>query len=168
MKIRLKEFRQVLVVYSLFTMGILAVIFWSLFQDYKHGEDFEKVEYQVDTIVVYKDINLLSNRDWDNLTKAIVWVESKGKHDAMGGKDDVGVLQIRPIIVEDCNRIVGYEKFVLKDRLDSLKSVEMFNVIQNHYNPQHDFHWALKLWNSGAPLSYHRKIMDKFNEIKNN
>lgn len=25
---------------------------------------------------------------------------------------------------------------------------------------------ALKIWNSRAPLSYHRKVMDKYNEIK--
>ena len=94
-------------------------------------------------------------------------MESKGDSKAVGSKDDVGVLQITPILVKDCNRIVGYEKYDLADRLDSLKSVEMFNVIQGHYNPQRDYHWALKLWNSGAPLSYHRKVMDKYNEFKN-
>lgn len=105
--------------------------------------------------------------DWELFTRALIWVESKGDSKAIGSKDDVGVLQITPILLRDCNRILGYERFTLTDRLDSLKSVEMFNIIQDHYNPQHDYHWALKLWNSGAPLSYHRKVMDRFNEIKN-
>lgn len=105
--------------------------------------------------------------DWELFTRALIWVESKGNSKAIGSKDDVGVLQITPILLRDCNRILGYERFTLTDRLDSLKSVEMFNIIQDHYNPQHDYHWALKLWNSGAPLSYHRKVMDRFNEIKN-
>ena len=105
--------------------------------------------------------------DWEIFTQALIWVESKGDNKAVGSKDDTGVLQITPILLQDCNRILKAEKFTLEDRLDSLKSVEMFNIIQDHYNPQHDYHFALKIWNGKAPLSYHRKVMDKFNEIKN-
>lgn len=119
------------------------------------------VEFPEEEVVVNQD-----SLDWEDFTRALIWVESKGDSKATGKLDDIGVLQIRPIIVEDCNRILKNERFSLEDRLDSLKSVEMFNIIQDHYNPQHDYHWALKLWNSGAPLSYHRKVMDKFNEIK--
>ena len=119
------------------------------------------VEFPEEEAVVNQD-----SLDWEDFTRALIWVESKGDCKAVGSKDDVGVLQITPILLRDCNRILGYERFTLTDRLDSLKSVEMFNIIQDHYNPQHDYHWALKLWNSGAPLSYHRKVMDKFNEIK--
>ena len=106
--------------------------------------------------------------DWQDFTRALIWVESRGNNQAVSSKGAVGVLQIMPIIVEDCNRIIGYEKYTLNNRLDSLKSVEMFNVIQDHYNPQHDYHWALKLWNARSAPSYHRAVMDKFNEIKNN
>lgn len=104
--------------------------------------------------------------DWEDFTRALIWVESKGDSKAVGSKDDTGVLQITPILLQDCNRILKTERFTLEDRLDSLKSVEMFNIIQDHYNPQHDYHLALKIWNGKAPLSYHRKVMDKFNEIK--
>lgn len=163
----MKEFYQVCIAYALFCLCLLGVIAWSIFQDYKYGgnPEVEEIECRVDTIVVYKTGH---DYDWELFTQALIWVESKGDSKAVGKLDDIGVLQIRPIIVEDCNRILGYERFTLTDRLDSLKSVEMFNIIQDHYNPQHDYHWALKLWNSGAPLSYHRKVMDKFNEIKNN
>ena len=119
------------------------------------------VEFPEEEEVVNQD-----SLDWEDFTRALIWVESKGDCKAVGSKDDIGVLQIRPIIVEDCNRILKNEGFTLEDRLDSLKSVEMFNIIQDHYNPQHDYHWALKIWNGKAPLSYHRKVMDKFNEIK--
>jgi hypothetical protein len=135
-------------------------------QDYKYGGNpkVEETECSIDTIVVYK-----TGHDyyWELFTQALIWVESKGDSKAIGSKDDVGVLQITPILVEDCNRILKNEGFTLEDRLDSLKSVEMFNIIQDHYNPQHDYHLALKIWNGQAPLSYHRKVMDKFNEIKN-
>lgn len=162
----MREFRTIVFAYAMFAMIILATLAWAMFKEYRYGGNPNEIENVADTIVVYKDIRFASHKEWEDFTKAIIWVESKGKWDAIGKNDDVGVLQITPILVEDCNRIVGYDRFDLYDRLDSLKSVEMFNVIQGHYNPQRDYHWALKLWNSGAPLSYHRKVMDKFNEIK--
>lgn len=107
------------------------------------------------------------DKEWNKFIKALIIIESGGKHDAVGTKDDVGVLQITPILVDDANRIIGYDKYTYEDRYDSVMSVEMFNVIQSYYNPTRDIHLALKIWNSKAPLSYHRKVMDKFNEIKN-
>lgn len=152
---------KLFVAYALFSLCLIGVCIWGMTQDYKYSEN-PCVEEITEVVEVNQD-----SLDWDTFTKALIWVESKGDSKAVGSKDDVGVLQITPILVEDCNRILKNEGFTLEDRLDSLKSVEMFNIIQDHYNPQHDYHWALKLWNSGAPLSYHRKVMDKFNEIKN-
>ena len=162
----MKEFYQVCIAYSLFCLCLLGVVAWSIFQDYKYGgnPEVEEMECSIDTIVVYKTGH---DYDWELFTQALIWVESRGNSNAIGSKNDVGVLQITPILVEDCNRILKNERFTLEDRLDSLKSVEMFNVIQDHYNPQRDYHLALKIWNGQAPLSYHRKVMDKFNEIKN-
>lgn len=161
----MEDFSKVIIAYSVFALIILATLMWAMVQDYKYGgnPEVEEIECSVDTIVVYKTGH---DYDWELFTQALIWVESKGDSKAVGKLDDIGVLQIRPIIVEDCNRILKTERFTLEDRLDSLKSVEMFNIIQDHYNPQKDFHWALKLWNSGAPLSYHRKVIDKYNEIK--
>lgn len=138
----MKEFYQVCIAYSLFCLCLLGVMAWSVFQDYKYGgnPELEEKEYRVDTIVVYKNGH---DYDWELFTQALIWVESKG----------------------DCS--LKYEAFTLEDRLDSLRSVEMFNIIQDHYNPQHDYHLALKIWNGKAPLSYHRKVMDRFNQIKN-
>lgn len=161
----MKYNRHIWIAYIIFCGCMLSAILWSLTRVYEYGgrPDLE----DKDTIVVYKDTAIVLDYEWEAFTKAVIWVESKGDSNAVGRDNDVGVLQITPILVEDCNRIVKYEKYLLEDRLDSLKSVEMFNVIQRHYNPQRDYHWALKLWNSGAPLSYHRTVMDKYNEIKN-
>lgn len=131
------------------------------------GVWFEKKK--INTLVEFPEEEVVVNQDsldWEDFTRALIWIESKGDSKAIGSKDDTGVLQITPILLQDCNRILKTEKFTLEDRLDSLKSVEMFNIIQDHYNPQHDYHLALKIWNGKAPLSYHRKVMDKFNEIK--
>ena len=160
--------RNIWIAYLVFCGCMLSVMLWAITREYKYGGNPNDVEQQADTVVVYKDTSVVYKEDWDCFISAIVSVESNGKWDAKGKNNDVGVLQITPILVRDCNRILGREKYTLADRLDSLKSVEMFNVVQKHYNPQRDYHWALKLWNSGAPLSYHRKVMDKFNEIKNN
>lgn len=151
---------KLFVAYALFALCLLGVCMWGITQDYKYGGNH--YEEEIEDI---EEVNQ-ENDDWEDFTKALIWVESKGDSKAVGSNDDVGVLQITPILLRDCNRILEMEVFKLEDRLDSLKSVEMFNIIQDHYNPQHDYHWALKLWNSGAPLSYHRKVMDKFNEIK--
>lgn len=159
--------RNIWIAYLVFCGCMLSVMLWAITREYKYGGNPNDVEQQADTVVVYKDTSVVYKEDWDCFISAIVSVESNGKWDAKGKNNDVGVLQITPILVRDCNRILGREKYTLADRLDSLKSVEMFNVVQRHYNPQRDYHWALKLWNSGAPLSYHRKVMDKFNEIKN-
>lgn len=135
---------KLFVAYALFALCLLAVCMWGITQDYKYGgnPEVEGIERSVDTIVVYKNGH---DFYWELFTQALIWVESKGDSKAVGSKDDVGVLQITPILVEDCNRILKCETFTLEDRLDSLKSVEMFNIIQDHYNPHHDYHWALKI-----------------------
>lgn len=102
---------------------------------------------------------------WDTFIEALIYVESKGDRMAVGSRNDVGVLQITPIMLEDANRIVGEERYTLDDRKDRDKSIEIFNIIQNHYNPEHDMHYALKIWNSRAPISYHRAVMDKYREM---
>lgn len=154
--------KNIWIAYIIFCGCMLSVMLWALTKEYKYGGKAK----EVDTVVVYKDTSIVYKDDWDTFTEALIWVESKGDERAVGKKDDIGILQITPILLRDCNRIVGYEKYYLNDRYDRDKSIEMFNIIQDHYNPQKDFHWALKLWNSGAPLSYHRKVMDKYNEIK--
>lgn len=102
---------------------------------------------------------------WDAFIEALIHVESKGDSTAVGLRNDVGVLQITPIMLEDANRILGEERYTLDDRTDRDKSIEIFNIIQNHYNPDHDMHYALKIWNSRAPISSHRAVMDKYREM---
>jgi hypothetical protein len=72
------------------------------------------------------------------LLDAIIQVESGGDPEAKGDYKDgvpraVGILQIWPIMVKDCNRILGSGKYTLDDRLSPDKSIEMFNVWKNHY-----------------------------------
>jgi hypothetical protein len=59
----------------------------------------------------------------------------------------VGILQIRPgMILFLQNK--GHN-FSLNDRLDSLKSVEMFFAFQEMYNPEYDLELGCHIWNAG-------------------
>ncbi len=106
--------------------------------------------------------------DWNLFIDALISIESAGQADAVGdGGNAVGILQIHPRTVEECNRIIGREFFTLEDRLSPSSSRLMFNVIQSHHNPDRDKHLALKCWNPRAPIDYHRKVMRKLEELKN-
>ena len=103
--------------------------------------------------------------NWNAFISAVSFVESGGDDTAVGTRNDVGRLQITPILLKDANRIVGFEKYSLGDRTDAAKSIEIWNVIQDHYNPDHDMQLALKIWNPRAPLSYHREIMAEYGRL---
>lgn len=120
---------------------------------------------KTDTVVVYVD-RCVENVDWNAFIEALIWVESGGDSNAVGSSDDVGVLQIKKVMVDECNRIVGYKHFEYEDRMDSIKSVQIFNIVQKHHNPKRNIHLALKIWNSKANLEYHRKVENKYNELR--
>ena len=111
-----------------------------------------------------------SGFDWDPVMDAIIQVESEGNPNAVSGKS-VGVMQITPILVEDCNNILQKQKskkrFTLSDRYSVKKSKEMFLLIQSYYNPTNSIEKAIRSWNGGVRYSvratnrYYRKVMDK-------
>ena len=81
----------------------------------------------------------------------------------------VGVLQISPILVRECNNILksrGQRKrFSLADRFSPSKSREMFVLIQSVHNPDNSIEKAIRLWSGGIRYSvsktqrYLRKVM---------
>jgi len=108
-----------------------------------------------------------------NLIEALIQVESRGKENAVGdkhlGKPSIGVLQIRPIMVKEVNRILGKSKkkkrFTLKDRFSRKKSIEMFKVWLGYYHNNSSFEEIARCWNGGpngykltSTLSYWNKV----------
>lgn len=86
----------------------------------------------------------------------------------------VGWLQIRPIMVKEVNQIIGYEKYKLSDRWDKEKSVEMFWVYQNQFNPKLDIEKAARLWNGGrsgmnkkSTIQYYYRVKNRWNSLVN-
>ena len=113
-------------------------------------------------------LSLTTNaRDWSNVLKGIAYVESKNNPKAVCG-DQVGLLQIRPIMVKDCNRILekrgSNKRYTLRDRYNPVKSREMFILYQSHYNPKGNIERAIRLWNGGSGYSvratqkYYQKV----------
>lgn len=92
-------------------------------------------------------------RSWDRLMDAIIQVESNGNQRAVSG-DQVGCMQIRPIMVHDINRILqkrgSAKRYTLRDRYSVAKSREMFVLYQSHYNPKGSTERAIRLWNGGC------------------
>lgn len=152
---------------------VMLILFISYYCALEKNNDIYQIrtEYIIDTVYIEKDtvycfVNTNNEEiDWNKFIQAVIHVESKGNKNAVGNNNDVGVLQIRQTIVDDCNRIVGYDKYSMNDRTDSLKSVEMFNVIQNYYNPKKDPHYALKIWNPRSSFNYHFKIAKHYDKL---
>lgn len=106
--------------------------------------------------------------NWSNVMDAIIQVESSGNRHAKNG-NQVGAMQITPILVKDCNNILKQRKskkrYTLEDRFSIEKSKEMFLLIQSWYNPHNNVEKAIRSWNGGANYSvrgtqkYFEKVM---------
>lgn len=148
-------------------MLFCAILATFIFKTINYSEK-EKKSLKNDFKVVFdhiSDENISNIEHWDMFISAIVWVESRGKHNAIGKLDDVGVLQLRRIMVDEANRIIGSNYFTYEDRLDSTKSIEIFNVVQRHHNSNYCFKRATEIWNPTAGEWYYNKIMLKYNEL---
>lgn len=121
-------------------------------------------------LIMSSSIHAQKKKDWSKLVKAIAQVESKGNKNARNPNGNcVGILQITPILVKQCNIWLKEKKstkrYTLADRLNVEKSIEMFTLYQEHYNPSNNVEKAIRLWNRGPNYTikgtnnYLRKVM---------
>ena len=100
-----------------------------------------------------------SDFDWTPVMEAIIQVESEGNPKAKSG-NSVGVMQITPILVAECNDILKKKKskkrFTLADRFSIAKSKEMFLLVQSVHNPLNSIEHAIRAWNGGNHYSVKR------------
>ena len=99
--------------------------------------------------------------EWDAFIRALIYVESRGNTEAVSKCNAVGILQITPIYVKEVNRILKEERYTLEDRTDPEKSLEMFGVMQDYHNPEHDIDRAIKMHNPGAGEKYSKAIKER-------
>lgn len=123
----------------------------------------------------------------DVLYSSIVWVESKGDVNARSHDGSLGIIQIKPVMVKEVNRICKIKdidkKFTLSDRRDPDKSREMFWIYQDFYHPKmnwdsvstKDMESLARKWNGGpkgekkrGTRKYWNKVSKRLNlEIEN-
>ena len=105
----------------------------------------------------------------DNLVDAIIYVESRNNPNACNKSEDAcGVLQIRPIMIKDVNRILKRNQYTLNDRWNKTKSIEIFNIIKEHYSPNGTPERIARVWNGGpnghnkpSTISYWHKVKEQ-------
>ena len=107
--------------------------------------------------------------NWDYLIEALINVESNGNDTIVNKYNYGGCLQIGKSYLKDVNRISSYQKgkiYYLNDRLNRAKSLEMFGIMQEYYNPKKNIPKAIRLHNPTAGKNYLNKVLKEYNKIK--
>ena len=101
------------------------------------------------------------------LINAIVHVESRGDTTLVGKNGDTGMMQQLAVSVKEANRLNNFnnKSYTLSDRHNPQSQIEMFLIIQNHYNKSGDYETAARLWNGydikkrkPSTLNYWKKV----------
>lgn len=123
------------------------------------------------SINCFSETNNTKIQNWDNVINALIKVESNGDEKAVSkNKKFVGILQISKVLVDDCNRIIGEKKYTYDCRYDKTKSIEMFMIYQNYYNPSKDLTFAIRMWKGGPKWKtnsiptkeYYNRVMKEY------
>lgn len=111
------------------------------------------------------------------LIDAMILVESEGNDSAYCKKEEaVGCLQIRPIMLAECNRILKLQKssisYNLLDRWSREKSIEIFHIINQYHNKDATYEEIARFWNGGPKWAeksstkrYWRKVRRKLKKL---
>jgi soluble lytic murein transglycosylase-like protein len=91
------------------------------------------------------------------LIAALILVESGGNPKAIGDSGQaLGVLQIRPIFVEDVNRILGRNVYYLTDRESADQSVDMVKTWITYYKGRYDAKYLIPAGYREMAIAYNR------------
>tara|TARA_B100000768_G_scaffold174325_1_gene184489 strand:+ start:967 stop:1536 length:570 start_codon:yes stop_codon:yes gene_type:complete len=119
---------------------------------------------------------------WNDFVSAVIYIESRGDSLAYNTKEKaVGVLQIRPIMLREVNRVLRKNKvpgkYVLQDRYSQEKSIEMFDIMAEQVSAEgisqmQFFEIVARRWNGGrrgdkkkATIKYWERIKNQLNII---
>jgi len=155
---------------------VLAPIFLSSIEESKTPNELITLN-PIREVVIEQPV-ILPPKHIDNLVNALIYVESRGNDSAVGDRHldqpSVGVLQIRPIMVREvnriCKRIGSHQRFTLKDRFDRDKSIHMFLIWKEFHHKDSDFEAIARSWNGGPKgpkssrtLPYWEKVEKQLN-----
>lgn len=101
--------------------------------------------------------------DWQLLTLAIAYTESRCNPDSVGKDGDRGILQITPVYIREVNRLAGTH-YTTEDAFDPATAVEIFERMQDLKNPDRSPDMALALHNRGA--GYRARVLENLELIR--
>ena len=136
---------------------IIFLISLPLFLSSGHTETQSQHQPPVLQTSVIEQPIVIAPKPIDDLINALIYVESRGIDSAIGdkhlGEPSIGVLQIRPIMVREVNRICKKlnleQRFTLKDRFNRQKSIHMFMIWKMYYHTDDYFEAIARSWNGG-------------------
>ena len=106
---------------------------------------------------------------WQQLIMAIAFTESRFTTDALGTAGDTGILQLREIYIKEVNRLYGTE-YTIQDAYDPEKSLEIFSLMQEHYNPDRDLVTGIKYHNKSpfyaATVKQNMALIQRYEEFR--
>lgn len=150
-------------IFLLFLLNLLAMN--NNYQDY-NNDNYYTYDVYLDMIEEDEKIKKL-----DSIWMVICYVESSFDEMAYNESElAVGIIQIRPIMVDEINLILGKNKYNLKDRWCKEKSFEMFKIYQDFINPEYNETLAARFWNGGRTGDKKRSTdvyVEKYFERKN-
>ena len=143
---------------------------------------FLTVDTVQDTIRTINSFDIDTTINWNHFVSAVIYIESRGDSLAYNTKEKaVGVLQIRPIMLREVNRVLRKNKvpgkYVLQDRYNRQKSIEMFDIMAEQVNQDglsqmQFFEIVARRWNGGrrgdkkkATIKYWERIKNQLNII---
>ena len=110
-----------------------------------------------------------------DLVNALIIVESQGNDSAVGdthlGEPSIGVLQIRPIMVREVNRILKMKgtkhRYKMSDRWDREKSIEMFLIWKEFHHDDSDYEEIARSWNGGPKGPKNPRTYNYWKKVEN-
>lgn len=104
---------------------------------------------------------------FDKMLWSFMKVESNFDTDTVNRLGYGGILQIGQEMIDEANRLNVKDdnpvRYTLNDRLDSLKSVQIWYTVQNYWNPTYSLKRAAKVWNPLASNKYYNKLKINLN-----
>lgn len=131
--------------------------------------------FKPNTIIQNNTADSLSNKEyifikdtlteWEIFVMALVEVECERNPDAKSSKDAIGPFQITEVYVSEINRLYN-TNYVFEDAWNLNKSIEMFELMNDYYNPNRDIDKAIQIHNPGAGSWYAKRIKERMKLIK--
>ena len=106
----------------------------------------------------------------DNVLDAIKMVESKNGKYIYGKNGELGQYQIKKIVIDDINRIIGKRIYKYSDALDEKKSREICKLYIEYWSKKRgcygDIKSMVRIWNGGPNGHKKESTLPYWNKIK--